>query len=540
MSEHASFFASVPMKRALPLLAVLAGCSLRDPRVSSSSCASAGQCSQAHICFLGECRPPAANLSVVGVEVRPPSTSQFAVRRQQIDVRQSVLNDFLLDVPFTADGGVLQEQTGGPAAAVTGAVVTFTDHAPAIRDRVEQVAAVTDTNGKYIARIPQGTWDVVVQIPVQSAPPFPPVRLGVLLTSAPVVDLLVPAAAQFPRLDGGLTVGDGGTAVAGASVTALDSQGAALSSASISDVDGGYTLVLPPGTSPDALQIGPPSDLDGGVPATIALDPFPTYPKVTYSPAIDLPLSPVVTLTGRVTGFSGNPVPSARVYVRTPAGSSWMLARSAAVDSNGVYGFALRAGDYMIEAVPSSDGTTPGISPQQTLSLFQATTLDLSCPPKVLRRGQVVGPDGRPVGANFQITATRLNDGLIAGRTAVTVPTDPTGVYRLAADGGRWRLEVVPPTDSTLPRKIFQVDLDPSDPGESALPTVQISPALVVVGTVRGSSGSGPNVQVADALINFFSLDVNQTSVFLASARTDAQGRYTAILPDVAQPGLGP
>jgi hypothetical protein len=530
------------MKRALPLLAALAGCSLRDPRVTASSCTSAGQCSQAHVCFLGECRTPAANLSVVGVEVRPPSSSQFAVRRQQIDVRQSVLNDFLLSVPFTADGGVRQDQTGGtPAPVPAGAVVTFTDHAPAIRDRVEQVSAVTDANGRYSARIPQGTWDVVVQMPAQSPPQLPPVRLSVLLTSAPVVDLLVPAAEQFPRLDGGLTVDDGGTAVAGASVTALDSQGAALSSASLSDADGGYIVVLPPGASPSPLlQIGPPGDLDGGVPATLALDPFPTYPKVAYSAAIDLPLSPVVTLTGRVTDLAGKPVPSARVYVRTAAGMSWTLARATAVDSNGVYGFALRASDYMIEAVPSPDGTTPAISPQQTLTLFQATTLDLSCPPKVLRRGQVVGPDGRAVGANFQITATRLNDGLIAGRTAVTVPTDANGVYRLAADGGRWRLEVVPPTDSTLPRKIFQVDLDPNDPGESALSTVQISPALVVVGTVRGSSGSGPTVQVADALINFFSLDSNQTSVFLASARTDAQGRYTAILPDVAQPGLGP
>jgi hypothetical protein len=65
---------------------------------------------------------------------------------------------------------------------------------------------------------------------------------------------------------------------------------------------------------------------------------------------------------------------------------------------------------------------------------------------------------------------------------------------------------------------------------------VQISPPLQVVGTVKGS----PAVVVADALINFFSLDSSGMSVFLASARTDAQGRYTAVLPDVAQPGAGP
>jgi len=526
------------MKWALPLLAALAGCSLRDPRVTSPACAGSQQCSHANVCFLGECRPPAANLSVVGVEVRPPSSSLFTVQRRQVDLRQSVLNDFTLHEPFTADGGVRQDVSGAAPVPVPGAIVTFTEYAPIIRDRIEQISAVTDATGKYSVRIPQGTWNVVVHVP-PTPTPYPPVPLGVLVTSSPVIDFLVPADAQFPRLDGGLTTDDGGTAVVGASATALDPQGAALSLASISDADGGYTVILPPATSADALRIGPPSDLDGGVAPAIALDPFPTYTKA-YSPVIDLPVPPVATLNGKVTDSAGNAVPAARVYVRTTPTMGWTLARSVAVDSNGIYGFALRAGDYMIEAVPTADSITPGISPQQTLSLSQNTTFDLSCPVKVKRSGQVVGPDGRPVGANFQITATRLNDGLISGRTAFTVPTDKNGIYHLTADGGRWRFEVVPPADSTLPRKIFQVDLDPSDPGESALPAVQISPALVVVGTVSGSSAGVPPAVVADALINFFSLDSNGLSVFLASARTDAQGRYTAILPDVAQPGVGP
>jgi hypothetical protein len=211
-----------------------------------------------------------------------------------------------------------------------------------------------------------------------------------------------------------------------------------------------------------------------------------------------------------------------------------------AVDSSGLYGFILRAGNYLIQAAPSADANTPALSLPQAISLPQVSTFDLSCPGKVHRRGQLLGPDGRPVGANFQITATRLNDGLITGRTAFTVPTDANGLYRVIADGGRWRFEVVPPTDSPLPRKIFQVDLDGSDPGDAALPVVQISPALFAVGTVKGSSAGAPAVLVADALINFFSLDSTGMSVFLASARTDTQGRYTAILPDVSQPGIGP
>jgi len=76
---------------------------------------------------------------------------------------------------------------------------------------------------------------------------------------------------------------------------------------------------------------------------------------------------------------------------------------------------------------------------------------------------------------------------LITGRTAFTVPTTRQRVYRVTADGGRWRFEVVLPPTSTLPRKIFQIDWTPTDPGESVLPAVQILPGAVVGGTIKGS-----------------------------------------------------
>ena len=99
----------------------------------------------------------------------------------------------------------------------------------------------------------------------------------------------------------------------------------------------------------------------------------------------------------------------------------------------------------------------------------------------------MLGPDGRPVRANFQVIATRLADALLTTRTAYTTPTDSNGIYHLVADGGRWRFEIVPPPDAALPRNIVQFDLDTSDPGESALPPVRISSPLQAVGTVTGS-----------------------------------------------------
>jgi carboxypeptidase family protein len=519
------------VRPALLALAVLAACSLREPRVTATSCAGAGQCSGSEVCFLGECRPPAANLSLVLIEVRPPTGSQFGLKEQQIDVGQSVLNDFTLAIPLTATGTVKQEADGAAPAPVAGATVTLTDHAPVIPDRVEQIPSVTDATGKYNARVPQGVWDVRIELPS----PLPPLAAGVLDTTSPVVDFVVPNTSAFPVLRGGLIAN--GDPVAGASVTAIDARGAALSAPSVSQTDGGYALYLPPNSSQPTLQVGPPTDTDAGLPA--ALDPFPTYQSLAYVDPIVLTLPPVAPLNGRVLDSAGNPVASARVYVRS-VNTLWTLARSVTADASGAYAFSLREGEYLVQAVPPADGNSPALSGQQPVTLPVAGPVDLTCPVKVRRFGQLLGPDGRPTGANFRIIATRLSDGLVTTRTAFTLPTDSNGIYHVIADAGRWRFEIVPPADSSLPRKIVQVDLDGADPGDSALPAVQISPPLKVVGTVKGSAPNVADSLVADAMLSFYSLDTNGRSVFLGSARTDPQGRYEAVLPDVKQPGLAP
>jgi hypothetical protein len=532
MSVDAALAQGMPMKRALLLCALLASCSLRDPHASALSCANSAQCSSSDVCFLGECRPPAANLSIVRVEVRPPIASQFGLKEQQLDLRQRVQNDFTLAAALAAAGTVTQEQDGAPAAPVPGAIVTMIDHAPVIPDRVEQIVSTTDPSGKYSARVPQGLWDVVVRMP----PPLPPIRAGLLDTASPAVDFLLPRTSSFPVLEGGLTF-DGGLPLEGASVTALDSQGAAISSPVVSQADGGYALYLPPDAGQPALQVGPTVAADGGVSPSAT---FPTYHPLAYGAMIDLPLPPVATLSGRVLDTLDNPVPSALVYVRT-VGMSWSLARSVVTDAAGAYSVPLREGSYVVQAAPPPDTNAPALSAQVPVSVPTAGPVDLICPAKVRRFGQVLGPDGRPVAANFQIVATRLADGLVTNRT-VSISTDANGNYRIVADAGRWRFELVPPSDARLPRKIVQVDLDGSDPGESALPTVQISTPLKVWGTVKGTAPGVADSPIAGALVSFFALDASGHSVFLGSAITQTQsssvGQYEVTLPDVAEPGI--
>ena len=533
------------MKRALPLFLALCACSLRAPRVESTPCSNTAQCDRPAVCFLGECRGHSALLTLVAAEVQPPTNSPLAVLQvTSLDLHQSLVHDFLLAPPFSASGTVTQAQDAAAAPSlVPNALITFTDHAPVIADRVQQILAQTDSSGAYNARLPQGEWDVLVS-PSAPLPPYRPATP--LQTSAPALALVLPRVGSLVQFQAALTA-DGGI-LAGADVTAIDSSGNVLSAPAAVQLDGGFSLYLPPNTTAYDLQVGPPpSDLDGGS-AAEALSPLPSYhlPQPTTH-TIDVVLTAVATLQGQVLDASGAPLPGARVYARSE-GMPWSLSRSTATLADGSYSLPLRAGDYLVEAapVPSLDG--PAVSGEQPLSLAPAgAALNLTCPVKVHGFGRVVRAVGSAVGANYQITATRLADHLLTARIADTRITATDGTWRLAADPGRYRVEVIPPSDTGLPRKVVQIELAaPANNEVVLLPEISISPPLTAGGTVcapssppvAGATGCGSkNPPIANATVSFYALDANGHSVLLGSAPTDAQGRYKAVLPDVAQPG---
>jgi hypothetical protein len=523
----------VQLKRALALL-LLSGCSLRAPRVDNGAppCSSTLQCDRPDICFLGECRGHAAALSLVGVEVRPPNDSLLGVAKvSQIDLHQSILQDFRLQPLSVEQGSVLQAQDGDAGVVpVPGALVAFTEHDPAIPDRVEQVLGRSDNGGAFTARLPQGVWDIVVQ----ASAPLPPFRPDPFSAPGPALSLVLPRVTSLAKVDGWVTAA--GAPLAGANVTAVDSAGLLLSSPAVAQADGGYQLYLPPGTTGYLLQVGPPQDLDGGA-ALSALDPLPNYDHLAPATTVDVPLPPSAVLQGKVLDRVGAPIPSALVFARSD-GMPWNLSRSTTAGADGSYKLALRAGNFVVEAAPSASPDAPGVSLEKLITLPEAgATLDLPCPPKVRGYGFVLTPTGATAGSNYQVTATRVADRLLTTRTAFSTPTKVDGMWNVVADPGRYRVEVVPPPDTGLPRKIVQLDLEGSD-HEVPLPPIQISPPLQVVGTVHGAPPGGSDAPVAGATVSFFSLDAaGKHTVFLGSSLTDAKGRYLAILPDVAQPG---
>lgn len=514
------------------LAAAVAACSLRAPRTTAtaSPCSSTAQCGSG-VCFLGECRPAAANLSGVLVEVRP-SDPTLAVRQFSIDLRTKPVYDFALKSLYSGSGTVTQDTGGG----VAGAVVTFTERSPLIPDHVDQVQVSTGSAGDFKVQLAQGIWDVTVVPPA----PGPPYRTA-LDTSQPNLAFRLPAPLQTWPL--GLALPDGGP-VPAASITAVDSVGGvALSAPALQQADGGYALILPPASTLPAylMQVGP-APADGGPAA--ARPVVPTFvpqavPAAGGVAKVDLP--PEVQLSGTVVDLvhPGNPVAGARVYARSD-NAGWMLARSAVAASDGSYSLTLLTGQYEVEAAPAA-GDPFGVSDlKASVKVPASAPLQIACPPKVFRSGLVLTPDGRPAGANYQVTATRVPDPLLTTRTAATTPTDASGVFHIVADPGVYRVEVVPPASSGFPRKLISYTFQDTSGVESSMGAITLSPPLNVAGTVTGpvppGASSGP--VIAGATVSFYALDaLGQHSIFIGSALTDSSGQYDAVLPDVQNPG---
>jgi hypothetical protein len=153
----------------------------------------------------------------------------------------------------------------------------------------------------------------------------------------------------------------------------------------------------------------------------------------------------------------------------------------------------------------------------------------------VTASGQILQADGiTPAPVGTQISATRLPDRLVTSRVAEAQPTDAQGKFQIVADAGSYRLVITPPPSSGLPNKTVVVTVAQ---GSVALPTLQLSQPLEVVGTVSGNSTGSALVPLAGATVEFFALDSTGVhSLSLGSGITDSSGHYKALLPDVEQP----
>jgi hypothetical protein len=210
-----------------------------------------------------------------------------------------------------------------------------------------------------------------------------------------------------------------------------------------------------------------------------------------------------------------------------------VISRQTTTDAAGAFSMTVRAGQYAVQAAPDIDPALPGLSDQIEVTLPAPGPLTIVCPDKSQGTGAVIRLDGQRVGAGYLISAARLPDHLVGARTARATSTDAGGSFTIVGDRGRYRLEVLPPAATGLPRKIVSLELGGAGQ-PTRFPTLQLSAPLTVVGTV---SRAASQTAVVGATVDFFALDSSGTrSILIASGLSDAQGRYRAVLPDVPTP----
>jgi Carboxypeptidase regulatory-like domain len=323
------------------------------------------------------------------------------------------------------------------------------------------------------------------------------------------------------------------TPLEGALVSAITSEGEPLGAAAQTDAKGAFQLLLPQGPPAFLLQIGPP-DASSTIPT---FSPS-IFPQGTTSAEADVKaLPPPVSVSGRVVDANATSIPGARVQAVSTDVTGWIILRQTTTDTNGRYVLGLREGNYVIEAIPDPDPAQPALSGEIPVNVNagNAVVPDLVCPPKAEGAGTVLRPDGRAAGSGYQIVATRLPERLVTGRSGVATATNAAGEFHMMGDPGRYRLEVQPPAETSLPRTFAIVELKGTG-GVEALGSVQIAPGAEVVGTVTTVT-RGTQVPVPGAAVEFFALDsTGQRAVLIASALTDSTGGYRVVVADLARP----
>ncbi len=526
---------------ALLALAAGAACNLRAARLTEPPCNTDKQCAAGQVCFANECRSPASALASVMVEVVPPTNSTYAPMQAQLDLKSSAVAELDLAAPERLMGTVVQDadaDAGIASSYVAGATIALQDALPLIPGRPFSATIETDPSGAFSAHVPAAQYAATITPPA----PLPPASAALPPGDNQKLQLHLPPASALARVTGTLRIA--GQPLAGARLTPVAQDGSAEGATVSSGSDGRFTLVLPPAPVEYFLRVGDAAD--GGVSA--ASGPMPSFAddafglrsaaQASTTGDVDLPTLPApATLSGSVVDGTGAPLAGVRVIATSLDQTSWTLTRTTVSDGAGHFALALREGRYAVEAAPSTDSGQPALSGELELSVTStAAPITLMCPARLRATGKVLTSDGKPI-AGATVTATRQPDKLIGSRPALASPTDTSGAFTIVGDPGSYRVEVVPAPGSGQPRQAALVQLSP---GATALDPIQMAPPLTAVGTVRGPPAAGGALQpVSGATVSIYAITSDAAgAALLGTDVSDANGRYSIVLPDVSQPGL--
>ena len=323
-----------------------------------------------------------------------------------------------------------------------------------------------------------------------------------------------PAAAQQTVTLSGRVTDTAGQAVAGAHVTLHRLPGPIFMGGQDVDANGTYRFSVAPGTY--SLQADTPGPfIAQRQELTLATDTTRT-----------IVLESGVTLSGRVTGSTGQPVPWVYLSVRNDAGQEVGFGGT----HDGHYSLGVPAGTYQINVFSDDflDTTVEGVA------IPHATVLNITLDSGVLLEGRVVDDGGQPV-PNARVCVHLLTEQWWEGACS---HTEPGGGFQVHVVPGVNVVTVTPPAPLHPARRRLEVNgtggtdlvltvsrqampFVPDDPPKAALISISPPTAEGEV-TLRGAAGAVPpqNAVVAITL---------ETGHF-TTAQASTDGSFTAKL----------
>ncbi len=322
----------------------------------------------------------------------------------------------------------------------------------------------------------------------------------------------------------------------------------------VTDDKGVFRIVVPPGTGDLTLRVepgkgSPPFPIReftyAGGARELAADATPRFVVGPVPPVRD-----VLVQVFSVVGQTLVAVPQARVEADGKAGEGTASGYSV-TGSDGIAHLSLMEGVYALAVIP----------PEGSAYAARVSTLDLGAnqdtnvfhvplSPRTRIAGGVVRDDeGTPVaGAVVTLQSDRVSafegTSLAAYEATASAVTGEDGTFEVLVDPGVYAITAIPPASSGLAR-FGQPEVDLT--GGDAQVVVRLVRGTLLRGRVLGA-GSGAPVPDAQIQLFFDVPDKEVTPTFVGtsyassiqtvgSTGTDADGRFSVVVPDTGAPG---
>jgi len=533
------------------------GIDLNNHSGAGKECFSLDDCGAEQICFLGACQEPGYAFQNVYVEMLPPASSGYLEQQTPgpIDLSSGSQTLALQDA-VTLSGNVV-----GSVGTLAGTLSAVSDGSAGIPGRKLQQQTAADATSGFSLRVVPGSY-VLKFAPygtIDTLATLPPVTYAarVIAEGHAPEDLRYPPNDTLLSIHGRLrysssvTTGVAGALVSGTSATTTGE--ALTSTTSVSNQDGEYTLVFPPGAKAITVKVQPGSTQATGVAST---PQNPLVPEATVAVArtstdqarledvVFGMLPETVLVSPSVRSTTDEPIPNASVVFEGTIGDlRGKFVTKIDTDASGTAAVAtLWPGDYRISVVPGKGQPFAVSSTWIKIEAKSTPQIVLIVGHKVKLSGTVFASDGTPVpAARLTLAPRRGPTGSGSSSTSPyalsresTSSTDADGLFEMAVDPAtvegtaEYELTIEPERASRLPRHRELIRVGAND----VVQNITLYPATFIYGRVLAPSGNAvPEVSVA-----FYSLDLSSSEpVLIGLGFTTTKGEFAVPLPTVAR-----